>query len=100
VLLFIGAGTSSTDVSAVDGILGTLGIGYRTADSSQLNAMSEPQLGGYKLGIIPGGNSITIGEGLTAETSSTIRGAVEDYGVHYLGLVPAPSSEDIPFTRE
>jgi hypothetical protein len=62
------------------------GIGYRTADSSQLNAMSEPQLGGYKLAIIPGGNSITIGEDLTAVTSSTIRGAVEDYGVHDLGL--------------
>ncbi len=48
--------------------------------------MSEQQLAGYKLLIIPGGNSITIGQYLTVETASAIRGAVEDYGVHYLGL--------------
>ena len=48
--------------------------------------MSEPQLGGYKLMIVPGGNSITIGQGLTGNTASMIRGAVEDYGLHYLGI--------------
>ena len=36
--------------------------------------------------IVPGGNSITIGESLTGETTSVIRGAVEDYGMHYLGI--------------
>lgn len=86
VLLFVGDGASATDVSAVEGVLGTSGIGYTTTDSTQLNAMTEPQLGGYKLIIVPGGNSITIGESLTAQSSSTIRGAVQDYGVHYLGL--------------
>jgi hypothetical protein len=86
VLLFVGDGASSTDVTAVEGVLNTLGIGYITADSTQLNAMSEPQLGGYKLVIVPGGDSIMIGQSLTAETSSAIRGAVQDYGVHYLGL--------------
>lgn len=86
VLLFVGAGTADADVASVEGILGTLGIGYTTANSGQLNAMSEQQLAGYKLLIIPGGNSITIGQYLTVETASAIRGAVEDYGVHYLGL--------------
>ena len=85
VLLYNGTGTSS-DVLAVEAVLGTLGIGYLTADASQLNAMSEPQLAGYKLVIIPGGNSITIGENLTADTAAMIRGAVQDYGVHYLGI--------------
>jgi hypothetical protein len=85
VLLYNGIGTSS-DVSAVEGVLDTLGAGYATADSSQLNAMSEAQLGGYTLIIVPGGNSITIGENLTGDTASRIRGAVEDYGVHYLGI--------------
>ncbi len=85
-LLFNGTGTSSSDVAAVEAVLGTLGVGYKTADSGQLNAMSEQQLGGYKLMIVPGGNSITIGESLTGETSSVIRGAVEDYGLHYLGI--------------
>jgi Biotin-protein ligase, N terminal len=85
VLLYNGTGTSS-DVLAVEAVLGSLGVGYLTADASQLNAMTEPQLAGYKLIIIPGGNSITIGENLTAETATMIRGAVQDYGVHYLGL--------------
>jgi glutamine amidotransferase-like uncharacterized protein len=85
VLLYNGTGTSS-DVSAVEGVLDTLGVGYATADSSQLSAMSEAQLGGYRLIIVPGGNSITIGENLTADSASMMRGAVEDYGVHYLGL--------------
>jgi hypothetical protein len=43
VLLYNGTGTSS-DVSAVEAVLGTLGVGYATADSTQLNALSEPQL--------------------------------------------------------
>jgi hypothetical protein len=86
VLLYNGTGASSTDVSAIEGVLGTLGVGYATADSGQLNAMTEPQLGGYKLIIIPGGNSITIGESLTTETASMIRDAVAQYGLHYLGI--------------
>jgi hypothetical protein len=85
-LLFNGTGTSSTDVSAVEAIFDTLGVGYATADSGQLDAISEAQLGGYKLLIVPGGNSITIGENLTAETASNIQGAVRDYGLHYMGI--------------
>lgn len=86
VLLFNGTGTTSSDVAAVEAVLGTLAVGYVTADSTQLNAMTEPQLGGYKLIIVPGGNSITIGQSLTADTASMLQGAVEQYGVHYLGL--------------
>ena len=86
VLVFNGAGASPTDVTALEGVLATLNIKYATADSTQLNAMSEPELGGYKLIIVPGGNSITIGESLTAQTASFIHGAVEAYGVHYLGI--------------
>ena len=85
VLLFNGTGTSS-DVAAVESVLGTLGIGYLTADSSQLNAMSEAQLGGFKLIIIPGGNSIDIGQNLAFGTVANLRGAVQQYGVHYLGI--------------
>ena len=36
--------------------------------------------------IVPGGNSITIGGSLTGDTASMIRGAVQDYGLHYLGI--------------
>jgi len=85
VLLFNGTGTSA-DVSAVEAVLGTLNLSYKTADSAQLDAMSEQQLAGYKLLIIPGGNSIDIGESLSQQTTSNIRGAVQSYGLHYLGL--------------
>jgi glutamine amidotransferase-like uncharacterized protein len=86
VLLYNGTGTSSTDVSAVESVLDTLNVAYTTADASQLEAMSEPEVAGYQLIIVPGGNSITIGEGLTTAASSMIQGAVQDYGVHYLGV--------------
>jgi Uncharacterized conserved protein len=86
VLLFTGTGTSSPDVSAVEAVLGTLDVGYVTADSTQLNGTSAQQLGGYKLLIFPGGNSITIGDNLTADSASNIRTAVQQYGVHYLGI--------------
>jgi hypothetical protein len=86
VLLYVGAGTTSGDVSAVESVLGTLGVGYTAADSSQLNALSEQQLGGYKLILVPGGNSITIGQSLSPAATSAIRGAVQQYGVHYLGI--------------
>ncbi len=86
VLLFIGTGTSSSDVSAVESVLAASGLRFTTADTIQLNAMSEQQLAGYRLIIIPGGNSITIGQNLTVNASAAIRGAVQDYGVHYLGI--------------
>ena len=85
VLLFDGTGTSS-GVSAVEAVLGNLNIGYNTADSSQIEAMSEQQLAGYKLIIVPGGNSITIGQNVSAAVAANIRGAVQQYGTHYLGI--------------
>jgi glutamine amidotransferase-like uncharacterized protein len=86
VLLFNGTGTTNSDVAAVEAILGNLNLGYITANSAQLDSLSEQQLAGYKLIIIPGGNSITIGENLSAAASSNIRGAVQAYGTHYLGI--------------
>ena len=85
VLLFNGTGTSA-DVSAVQAVLSTQGVGYTTADSDQLNAMTKAELGGFKLIVVPGGNSIEIGQSLDASTVANVRGAVQQYGVHYLGL--------------
>jgi glutamine amidotransferase-like uncharacterized protein len=86
VLLFVGTGSSSEDVAAIKALLGTLKVGYLTADSNQMNAMSEQQLGGYKLLIVPGGNSIDIGQNLSGNTTAMIRNAVAQYGTHYLGV--------------
>ena len=86
ILLFNGTGTSSTDVSAVESILNTNKLLYATANSSQLNAMTESQLKAYKLLIVPGGNSITIGKYLTSTTTTNIHNAVINDGLHYLGI--------------
>lgn len=86
VLLYVGTGTSSSDVAAVEAVLSSLKIGYLTADQDQMNAMTEPVLGGYTLLIVPGGNSITIGNNLSGSATTTIHNAVAQYGLHYLGI--------------
>lgn len=86
VLLFNGTGTSSSDVAAVESILSVNKLSYATANSSQLNGMSETQLKAYKLLIVPGGNSITIGNNLKSSTTTNIRNAVTKDGLHYLGI--------------
>ncbi len=86
ILLFVGTGTSSGDVSAVKTILGDLNLTYATATSSQLNAMSESQITKYKLFLMPGGNAVTIGKNLTTAATSNVHNAVINNGMHYLGI--------------
>ena len=64
VLLFNGTGTTASDVTAVEAILSANGLTYSIANSSQLNALTEAELNAYQLMIVPGGNSITIGNNL------------------------------------
>ncbi len=85
ILLFNGTGTSASDVTAVEAILSANKLTYSTANSSQLNGMSETQLKGYKLLIVPGGDSITIGDNLKSSTTTNVRNAVQA-GLHYLGI--------------
>jgi len=86
ILLFNGTGTCASCVSAVETILGANNLSYSTANSSQLNGMSETTLKGYKLLIVPGGNSITIGNNLKSSTTTNIHNAVINDGLHYLGI--------------
>jgi hypothetical protein len=85
VLLFNGTGTDS-DVQAVESVLSALKLNYATANSSQLNAMTETRLKAYRLLIVPGGNSITIGNNLSRATTAMIRATVQNDGLHYLGF--------------
>jgi len=85
ILLFNGTGTSPNDVAAIAKILKERGFDYATANSKQLNGMSESQLMAYRLIIVPGGNYITIGDNLMAETTKRIQNAVQG-GVNYLGI--------------
>ena len=85
ILLFKGTGTSPNDVAAVETILNSNRLTYSTANSSQLNEMGELQLRGHRLLIVPGGNFIDIGNGLTSSTTANIRNAIQN-GVNYLGI--------------
>jgi glutamine amidotransferase-like uncharacterized protein len=85
ILLFNGAGTSAQDVAAVEAILNDNGLEYAKVNSSTLNHMSTAQLIDYRLLIIPGGNFIAIGDGLTSTTTAKIHDAVWG-GVNYMGI--------------
>ena len=85
ILLFNGTGTSPNDVAAIAKILNERGFDHATANSSQLNGMSESQLMAYRLIIVPGGNYITMGNSLTPETTQRMHVAVQ-LGVNYLGI--------------
>ena len=85
ILLFKGTGTSRNDVAAVETILNGNHLSYSTVNSSHLNAMGESQIRGYRLLIVPGGNFIDIGKGLTSSTTANIRNAVQS-GLNYLGI--------------
>jgi len=85
ILLFNGTGSSPNDVKAFETILKDQQVNYSKVSSSQLNQMSEAQMRGYRLLIIPGGDFIKIGNGLTPATTANIRSAVQD-GLNYLGV--------------
>jgi glutamine amidotransferase-like uncharacterized protein len=85
ILLFNGTGTSSNDVKALEAVLRDSQLAYAKADTAQLNAMSEADLQSYRLLIMPGGNFEVMGNSLSAEASSHIRGAVMA-GANYLGV--------------
>jgi hypothetical protein len=85
ILLFNGKGASAGDVAAFEALLTRGRLHYATADSSDLNSFSETELRAHRLLIIPGGNFIDIGDGLTPAASANIRNAVR-HGLNYAGI--------------
>jgi len=85
ILIYNGTGTSSTDVTAVEAVVTSMGLSYHTANSSQLNAMTSSQLLAYKLFLVPGGNAITISGYLTKNATAAVHAAVQA-GMNYLGI--------------
>src|SRR5690242_17265367 len=85
ILLFNGTGASPGDVAAVETILDANHLRYSTVTSRRLNAMSQAEIGRYRLLIVPGGNFVDIGNSLTASAAANIRNAVRN-GANYLGL--------------
>jgi glutamine amidotransferase-like uncharacterized protein len=47
--------------------------------------MGEPQMRGYRLLIVPGGNFVDMGNSLTSNTTANLRKAVQN-GLNYLGI--------------
>lgn len=86
ILLYNGTGTGASDVSAVEALLSSNNLLYDTANTSQLEAKSESELEAYKLFIVPGGNSVTIGENLSSTATNNIHDAVINGGLHYMGV--------------
>lgn len=86
VLIFNGTGTISNAVTAIENVVHAAGLAYHTINSSQLNSSSQLKLAAYRLFIVPGGNSITIGKYLTSQAVSNVRNAVAQNGMNYLGM--------------
>ena len=86
VLIFNGSGTGASAVAAIESVVHSLGLAYQTVNSSQLDAMTQSKLATYKLFIVPGGNSIAIGNNLTVKATTTVRNAVSQNGLNYLGM--------------
>ena len=85
VLLFTGRGTSSGDVAAFADLLRDSGVRYATVSSRQLDALDESKLRAYRLIVVPGGNFVDVGNGLSARATASLRNAVGS-GVSYLGV--------------
>jgi glutamine amidotransferase-like uncharacterized protein len=85
ILLFTGTGTSANDAKAIETLLVSNHLDFSTVSSSELNGMKEEDLERYLLLIIPGGNFVDIGNGLTSSTTANVRDAVHK-GLNYLGV--------------
>jgi glutamine amidotransferase-like uncharacterized protein len=85
ILLFTGSGTSPNDIAAMETILNGNQLDYSTADSSELNGMTESQISGYRLLIVAGGNFVAMGNSLSASTTAKVQKVVKG-GLNYLGI--------------
>src|SRR5215472_5738428 len=85
ILLFNGRGTAGEDVRALEDLLKSKRLEYSTVTSSEMNQMPASRLAKYRLLIVPGGNFVEIGNGLTKTATANIHNAVND-GLNYLGI--------------
>jgi len=85
VLLFAGTGASPNDVTAFERILTQENVSYSRVSSAQLERMSESDLATHRLLLIPGGNFVEMGNGLTPATAARLKTAVGG-GLNYLGV--------------
>jgi glutamine amidotransferase-like uncharacterized protein len=85
ILLFTGSGASPGDVAALETILHANHLAYATVRSPELTTMTVEDLRRYRLLIVPGGDFVRIGDGLTPAGVARVRDAVHQ-GMNYLGV--------------
>jgi glutamine amidotransferase-like uncharacterized protein len=85
ILLFTGGGASPSDVDALETILDANHLSYATVRSPELTTMTVEDLRRYRLLIVPGGDFVRMGDGLTPAGVARIRDAVHQ-GMNYLGV--------------
>ena len=85
ILLFDGEGVSSGSAAAIQAILEANHLAYRRVDSSDLNRMDETALERHQLLVVPGGDFVKVGNGISKATALHIRKAVH-HGLNYLGV--------------
>jgi glutamine amidotransferase-like uncharacterized protein len=85
ILLFEGTGASPGSVSALRAVLEANHLTYTTVTSAELDRMDEAALQQHRLLIVPGGNFVDMGNGISRETVLRIRDAVH-HGLNYLGV--------------
>jgi glutamine amidotransferase-like uncharacterized protein len=85
ILLFCGKGTSPNDVSAFEMVLKSHSADYEKANTSALNRMDAAKLRSYSLLMVPGGNFLEIGNGLSPQGRACVQNAVAE-GLNYLGV--------------
>jgi hypothetical protein len=85
ILLFEGKGASPGSVSALRAVLEANDLDYETVSSAQLDRLDEAALRRHRLLIVPGGNFIDMGNGISRQTTLHIRSAVES-GLNYVGV--------------
>jgi glutamine amidotransferase-like uncharacterized protein len=85
ILLFDGTGASPSSVSGLRAVLEATNLSYETVTSAELDSLDEAALRRHRLLIVPGGNFVDMGNGISPRTALRIRSAV-NHGLNYLGV--------------
>jgi len=97
ILLFNGTGVSPGSVTALRAVLEDNHLTYQAVSSAELNRMDEATLQRHRLLIVPGGNFIDMGNGISKEAALHVRNAVQ-HGLNYLGVCAgAFLAGDLPY---
>jgi glutamine amidotransferase-like uncharacterized protein len=85
-LIFDGTAVAYGSIEAITSILDTHGSTYRIVSSSEIDSMSLDEISQYGIIIWPGGYAGQMSASLRSSTRETLRKAVNDRGVGFVGI--------------